>query len=163
MVEDVVRTLGYLCLGTRMKRIGDRLQAQTQRVLEELGVPVQAGQYPLLAAVHRLGPLTVGDLAEAIGITQPGATRAAAQLVRLGLFEMHAGRDDQRRRILSLTPAGQQIVANAERHVWPRVQTAVADLCDELSGPLLDQLAGIEDGMSAAPLAERPAGRRART
>ena len=31
MVEDVVRALGYLTLGTRMKRIGERLQADTQR------------------------------------------------------------------------------------------------------------------------------------
>lgn len=154
-MEDIVRSFGFLTLGTRMKRIGEKLQADTQRIIDDLGAPVQAGQYPLLGAVDRLGPLTVGDLAEAIGITQPGATRAAAHLVKAGLLEMRAGRDDQRMRILSLTAKGQKIVDDAKRDVWPRVEAAVANLCEDLSGPLLDQLAGLEDGLAETPLLKR--------
>ncbi|WP_457940212.1 MarR family winged helix-turn-helix transcriptional regulator [Mesorhizobium sp. 10J20-29] len=155
MVEDVVRSLGHLCLGTRMKRIGERLQAETQRIMDTLDVPVQAGQYPLLGAVDRLGPLTVGELAEAIGVTQPGATRAAGQLVKAGLLDMRSGRDDQRVRILSLTASGQKLVDDAKRDVWPHIEAAVADLCGELSGPLLDQLAGLEDSLAETPLVAR--------
>ena len=39
----------------------------------------------------------------------------------------------------------------AKRDVWPRIQEAVADLCADLDGPLLEQLAAIEDGLAAAP------------
>ena len=159
MVEDVVRSLGHLCLGTRMKRIGERLQGETQRILDSLEVPIQAGQYPLLGAIDRLGPLTVGELAEAIGITQPGATRAAAQLVKAGLLDMRPGSGDQRVRILSLTAMGRKIVDDAKRDVWPRIEAAVADLCAELSGPLLDQLAGLEDGLAETPLLRRSGGK----
>jgi DNA-binding MarR family transcriptional regulator len=157
MVEDVVRAFGFLTLGTRMKRIGERLQADTQKIMDELGAPLQASQYPFLAAVDRLGPLTVGDLAEAIGITQPGATRTVGQLVELGMLESEPAPDDQRRRIVSLTKEGRRLVATAKRHVWPRIRDAVADLCGDLDGPLLDQLAAIEDGLAAAPLDRRVA------
>jgi DNA-binding MarR family transcriptional regulator len=157
MVEDVVRSLGFLTLGTRMKRIGEKLQADTQKIMDELGAPLQASQYPFLAAVDRLGPLTVGELAEAIGITQPGATRTVGQLVDLGMLESEQAADDQRRRIVSLTKEGQRLVAVAKRDVWPRIREAVADLCGELDGPLLDQLAAIEDGLAAAPLDRRAA------
>ena len=34
MVRDVVRELGYLTLGSRLKRIGERLQGQAQALLE---------------------------------------------------------------------------------------------------------------------------------
>ncbi|TIX34303.1 MAG: transcriptional regulator, partial [Mesorhizobium sp.] len=47
-MEDVIRSLGFLCLGSRFKRIGEQLQADTQRVLDRLDVPVQSSQYPLL-------------------------------------------------------------------------------------------------------------------
>ena len=157
MVEDVVRAFGFLTLGTRMKRIGERLQADTQKIMDELGAPLQASQYPFLAAVDRLGPLTVGDLAEAIGITQPGATRTVGQLVELGMLESEPAPDDQRRRIVSLTREGKRLVATAKRQVWPRIRDAVADLCGDLDGPLLDQLAAIEDGLAAAPLDRRVA------
>ena len=42
MVEDVVRELGYLTLGSRLKRIGERLQAQAQVLLEEAGISLSA-------------------------------------------------------------------------------------------------------------------------
>jgi DNA-binding MarR family transcriptional regulator len=155
MVEDVVRSFGFLTLGTRMKRIGERLQADTQRIMDDLGAPLQASQYPFLAAIDRLGPLTIGELADAIGITQPGATRTVAQLVELGMLESEQARDDQRRRIVSLTKEGKRLVATAKRDVWPRIREAVADLCADLDGPLLDQLAAIEDGLAAQPLQRR--------
>ncbi len=157
MVEDVVRAMGFLTLGSRFKRIGERLQADTQRIMDELEVPIPAGQYPFLAAVDRLGPLTVGELADAVGITQPGATRSLAQLVELGLLDSRQTPDDQRRRILSLSRKGQALIDAAKRDVWPRIESAVTDLCGNLSGPLLDQLAAIEDGLAAAPLERRAA------
>lgn len=155
MVQDVVRTLGYLMLGTRMKRIGERLQASTQRVIDGFAVPVQAGQWPFLAALDTLGAVSVGELAEAIGITQPGATRTVGQLVRQGLVEVEQAADDQRRRIVSLSREGQRLVAAAKLDIWPSVSAAVADLCDPLEGPLLQQLAALEDGLAAVPLARR--------
>lgn len=160
MVEDVVRAFGHLTLGSRLKRIGERLQGDAQRIMEEHGVPLQASQYPFVAALDRLGPLTLGDLAEAVGITQPGATRAVSQLARDGMVRVRAARDDQRRRIVSLTAKGQAQVEFGRREVWPRIEAAVADLCRGLSGPLLDQLAAVEDGLATLPLARRPTGGR---
>ena len=157
MVEDVVRSFGFLTLGTRMKRVGEKLQADTQRIMDELGAPLQASQYPFLAAIDRLGPLTVGELAEATGITQPGATRTVALLVELGMLDTEQAADDQRRRIVSLSKEGKRLVEAAKRDVWPRINAAVIDLCGGLEGPLLDQLAAIEDGLAAAPLNRRAA------
>jgi DNA-binding MarR family transcriptional regulator len=154
MVEDVVRALGFLCLGTRLRRIGERLQADTQRIMDEAGVPIQASQFPLLAAIRRLGPLSVGELAEAVGISQPGATRGSALLVKAGYLKIGQA-NDQRRRVLSLTRKGHKLMEMAERDVWPRIENAVTDLCGSLSAPLLDQLMQIEDGLSDKPLYRR--------
>ena len=37
MVEDVVRHFGYLTLGTRLKRVGERLQSDTQKMIDAHG------------------------------------------------------------------------------------------------------------------------------
>ena len=163
MVEDVVRTFGFLTLGTRLKRIGERLQADTQRIISDAGVRLQPGQFPYLASVDRLGALTIGEIAEAIGITQPGATRVVSQLAALGLVKVRQAPEDQRRRIVTLTRKGQELVDQSKRELWPRIENAVADLCGELSGPLLTQLAAIEDGLAEKPLDRRlPAAKRRR-
>ncbi len=155
MMEDILRSLGYLCLGSRLKRMGEQLQANTQRLLDGLDVRVQSSQYPLLAALDKLGPLPVGELAQSLGVTQPGVTRSVSLLVDLGLVEATQSNDDQRRRMVSLTASGQHLVDVAKRDVWPQVENAVADLCRDLSGPLLDQLAAIEDGLATTPLYRR--------
>jgi len=155
LVEDVVRSLGFLCLGSRFRRIGERLQADTQQIIDELGVTLQSAQYPFLAAIDRAGPLTIGELAQAVGITQPGATRTISQLLELGYVDMRASVEDQRRRLISLTPKGQSLIDYSKNSVWPRVEQAVRELCGDLSGPMLEQLAALEEGLAQAPLARR--------
>ena len=155
MVEDIVRSLGFLCLGSRLKRIGERLQADTQLVLNELGVPLQSSQYPFLAALDRVGPLTVGELARSLGITQPAVTRTLSHLADLDLVESRQSADDQRQRVVALTAAGRRLVARAKRDVWPHIEAAVADLCGGLSGPLLTQLDQIEQGLGASSVHRR--------
>ncbi|AJD42025.1 MarR family transcriptional regulator [Rhizobium sp. SEMIA 4085] len=157
MVDDVVRTLGFLCMGSRFRRIGERLQADTQQIIEEYGIAIQAAQYPFLAALDRAGPLTIGELAQAVGITQPGATRTVSQLLELGLVDMQAAPDDQRRRLISLSRKGQELVDYSKQSVWPRISAAVADLCGDLNGPILAQLAAIEDRLAEAALVRRAA------
>lgn len=154
-MEDVVRSLGYLCLGTRFKRIGERLQADTQKIIEGLGGPVQPALYPTLAALDRLGPLGIGDIAEALGITQPGATNSVTQLSKMGLVAAEQPADDQRRRVITLTPAGRAAVEQGKALIWPRIEAAVAELCRDLPGDLLEQLAAIEDRLADGPLDRR--------
>lgn len=155
LTEDIIRAYGYLCLGSRFRRIGERLQADTQQIIEQFGVNIPAGQYPFLAALGRSEPMTIGELAEAVGITQPGATRILSQLAELGLVETRASDEDQRRKFVSLTSEGRALVERSRQEIWPKIEAAVRDLCGDLSGPLLQQLDGIEDGLTATALQRR--------
>lgn len=154
-IEDIVRTLGYLCLGSRFKRLGEQLQAGTQLILAQLDSPVAAGQYPMLAALDRMGPLTVGEMAQAVGLSQPGVTRSLLQLAEIGVLEINPSPSDGRIRVASLTPAGRDLVARGKASAWAEVEAAVATLCAGLDGPLLDQLSAIEDRLAANPLHKR--------
>lgn len=154
-IEDVVRALGYLCLGSRFRRIGEQLQAGTQQILAGLGSDVPVAQFPMLAAIDRLGPLTVGEMAVAMGVSQPGITRSLLQLAELGVVELTASPDDGRRRVATLTGAGRDLVARSKAGVWTTIEAAVAELCDDLDGPLLQQLGTIEDRLAATPLHKR--------
>src|SRR5436190_8483091 len=126
MSTDILRDLGPVFLGSRLKRLAERMQAGAARIITEAGLPLQPAQMPLLAALDR-GPLTVGQLVDAVGASQPGVTRAAGQLVRLGLVRAARGAD-QRQRTLSLTAAGEAAMARIKLLVWPRVGQAVDDM-----------------------------------
>lgn len=154
-MEDVVRSLGHLALGTRMKRIGERLQAETQELIVAAGIDVPVVQWTVLAALDRQGELSVGELAEALGVRQPGVTRTVGKMEADGLVRAASSRGDRRVKRVGLTDEGEALVARGKAELWPRIEAAVADACAGLSGSLLDQLSGLEDALQRAPLARR--------
>lgn len=154
-MDDIVRALGYLCLGSRLRRIGEQVQADSQRIMEHLDVPLQASQYPLLAAIDRLGPLSVGELSEALGVTQPGVTRVARLLAEAGYLTARKEKGDQRIRRLSLTEKGEALIARSKSEIWPVIEAAVREICDALDGSLLDRLGQLEDALREKPLHRR--------
>jgi len=157
MPEDIIGQLGLLTLGSRLKRIGDRMQADVARFVEKSGLSIQPAQYPLLAAIDRNGPLTVSELVEAVGVSQPGVTRSLTRLVEMGLVESSRVHRDQRHRTIALTAAGRDAMERSKREIWPHIEAAVAELCAGLSAPLLGQLGRIEAALEHAPLDQRAA------
>jgi DNA-binding MarR family transcriptional regulator len=61
------------------------------------------------------GPLTVGELADRLGITQQGASKALLDMERRGLVERTADPADRRVRRVALTPAALDAVHAARR------------------------------------------------
>lgn len=154
-MNDIVKELGLLTLGTRLKRLGERLQAQTQEILDAHGTSAPAAHQPALAAIDTLGPLTVGDLAWALGISQPGATRQLNQLQAAGLVQALQSSADLRMRTVTLTPLGREHVALARHRVWPAVEAAVASACGGDGMALLAQLDALEAALGESPLPQR--------
>ncbi len=150
---DVVAQMGPAFLGSRLKRLGERMQAGAASVLSDADIPLQPGHMPAMAAL-RTGPKTVGQLAEASGTSQPGMTRTVSQLKRLGLARDEAC-DDQRSRMIALTDEGERMARRIAELVWPRVGAAAEEILTLVEGNFLRQLAVIEDALAQASIAER--------
>ena len=155
MTQDIVKDLGHLTLGTRLKRLGERLHAQTQVMLEEAGIGLPASHFPILAGLDRLGQLSVGEIAEAVGMSQPGVTRMLEKLQTDGLVKSTPAPGDRRVRTIKLTTAGEKLVAASKRAVWPLIESAVADACEGRAESLLPALTSLEESLLDAPLSAR--------
>jgi DNA-binding MarR family transcriptional regulator len=156
-MRDHIKEKGYLALGSRFRRLGERLQSEVQELAQSEGIAVPASLFPTLGVIENTESLSVGDLAEALGISQPGATRNINQLVGLGLVETVESDEDRRAKRITLTRKGKALVTRAKTDLWPRVEKAVSDMCRPLDGSLLDMLAGIEQSLDTKPLHKRAA------
>lgn len=153
-MEDFVAALGFLPMGTRLKRLGERMQAGVQTHLDAHGFELQSAQFPLLAGLDRQGPMTISELAAGLGVTQPGVTRMILQLEARGLVERSDERADKRFKTVRLTAAGRQMMERAKTELFPAIAAAVADICggDE---DLLERLTRMEAAMAEISLPER--------
>ena len=155
-MQDVLAAEGAIMLGSRLKRLAERLQAGAQLVARDCGLETQPGQNALLAALGAHGAMTIGEVTQALGISQPAVTRMAGQLVTLGLIEASPVADDRRSRLLRLTAEGADAYSLARTTLWPRLRAAVSELCDV--EVLLREVSRIEAALAERGLELRPLG-----
>jgi DNA-binding MarR family transcriptional regulator/N-acetylglutamate synthase-like GNAT family acetyltransferase len=153
--RDVLAEQGALFLGSRLKRLAERMQADVAHVAERAGLSIQPSQYSLLATLDRFGPQTVGELTTAMELSQPAVTRMAAKLAQMGLVTIDRRHRDQRHKTVSLTAAAQADLECSKLRVWPQVESAVNEILRGLNGPLLDQIAQLERLLGDKPLHQR--------
>jgi DNA-binding MarR family transcriptional regulator/N-acetylglutamate synthase-like GNAT family acetyltransferase len=152
---DVLKERSALFLGSRLKRLAERMQGDVIRVAEGAGLAIQPSQYSLLATLDRYGPRTIGELTQAMELSQPAVTRMAAKLAEMGLVSIDRLHKDQRHKTVSLTEAGVADLERSKLYVWPQVEAAVRELLAGLGGPFLDQITAIERLLAEAPLDQR--------
>jgi GNAT superfamily N-acetyltransferase/DNA-binding MarR family transcriptional regulator len=154
MAIDVLADEGGVMLGSRFKRLAERLQAGAELIARDCGLPTRPGHMPLMTALWRKGPMGVGEAAEAPGFSQPAITRAARQLGTLGLVINQTDTADRRMRRLALTREGRAVMERASTALWPRIRAAVAEACDV--DALLGHVAALEAALAERPLDRRP-------
>ncbi|MEO0650450.1 MAG: MarR family winged helix-turn-helix transcriptional regulator, partial [Planctomycetota bacterium] len=157
--RDILRDLGPLALGSRLKRLSDWLLTDAAKIYRDSEHPHPTGQFPLIAALDRYGPMTVNDAAAVLGVSQPAATRTAAEAAKFGLVEAETSAGDRRVRTLSLTEVGRQSVAQMKLELWPRVEAAARELLRGTSGAFLRDVAALEARLAERSLLERYADR----
>ena len=146
MVEDFVASFGHTALGTRLKRSGMAMQAVAQKWLQAQGCELPSAQMPVLAALHFHGAQSTGELAQMLVIAQPGVSRMIDQMEKGGWVVSSATDADRRVRRITLSDRGKALAARAAR---PVIDAAVAELCADLDGSFIDQIAALEARLSA--------------
>lgn len=154
-MDDILADMGPVFLGSRLKRLAERMQAGAAQVIADTGLPLQSGHMAVLAAL-RGGPLSIGQLAATIGISQPGITRCVGQMAKLGIVADRPGAD-LRSRLIALTPEGCAMAETAAKDLWPRIGMAAQELMHGLTGSFMAQLAAMERELDQGSIASRAA------
>ena len=127
-VTDEALVFALLDAAWRVERRLDRLLSNTR------GISFR--EYQLIRALSRLydGAATRVELADAVGLTPSAVTRALKPIEKLGYVVTQKSDRDARRSLAELTPAGRELLADAQM----AVDDAIAGLgLEHLDGPAL--------------------------
>ena len=120
---DLMQQLGALALASRLKRLADRLMRDVSRIYADLHVEFQARWFPVVYYLKDRNEVPVTTVAADLGLTHPAVNQVAAVLTRKGLLISTRDRNDERRRLLSLSEKGRRTVAALEP-VWREIAAA---------------------------------------
>ncbi len=141
---EILSALQELALASRLKRLGEMLLKDVSSVYRELGIDFQARWFPVFFTLGRKSPLAVTELARAIGLSHPAINQVARQMIKHGLINEMKDRQDDRKRLLSLTDSGRQLLHRLEP-VWEEIRIANRDLLVESKTDLLGDLSRVEE------------------
>lgn len=106
-----------LGLGVLLKRLTERLYACIDQVYKESQVPFQASWFAPLVTIAAQGAQSITELANEIGLSHPAITHLSKQLLEAGLVKESTDPADGRRRLLSITSDGEQLLRTL-KPVW---------------------------------------------
>jgi DNA-binding MarR family transcriptional regulator len=124
------------------------------KVYLELGLPEYRPRFsPIVRTLVADGPLSIRELAKAVGVTHSAASQTVAQLTKGGLVTLEPG-EDARQRIVHLTDKTRELLPTIEAE-WQATKAALAELDAELTAPLGQVLGEIVVAVTRRPFRER--------
>jgi len=144
-----------LFLATRMKRLAERMQSESMRLVREHALPIQPSNVDLLATLYESGPQTIGEMARLLKLTQPTVTSYVASLIDQGLVELNREHADQRFKTITLTDAGRNAWIRSSVLVMSSLELAVEELLSDLTGPFLSNLERLEKRLDERSMDQR--------
>jgi DNA-binding MarR family transcriptional regulator len=148
-------------LGTQLRHLLDLLDGAVQAAYAEAGIDTRPRYTPVFRALAEREPSTLGQIAEAAGITQPAATQTIALMVKDGWVSVKPAPVDARQRLIRLTRKGRELYPRLQA-CWAATRLAAESLDADLPAPLSATLASAIGALNAQPFEQRIAKARAR-
>lgn len=121
-------------LGTQLRHLIDLLDGDVAQQYKDVGLDYRPRYTPIVRALTQLGTASIGQIAEAAGITQPAATQTVNLMKKDGLVTVEPGADG-RHRIVRLSAQGKELMPVLES-CWAATKAAADDLDAQLAVPL---------------------------
>jgi DNA-binding MarR family transcriptional regulator len=153
---DFIRSHGNAGIGARLRRVSDRLDREANAVYAHAGLHFEQRWMGVLMLLAARGEVTVGELAQALGITQPSVSQTLRSLQAAKMISEKADPGDARRRIQRLTKTGLTFVKKAEP-IWTALMESARDL-DREGIDLITPLDQLERALDRKSVYERALG-----
>jgi DNA-binding MarR family transcriptional regulator len=148
--------LGYLVLGSRMRRLSEAFLSEINKTYQAAGIPFDASWFPVFYLLSQNESLSIKELSEAIGVSHPAASQLVANLKSKKLLKTTTSSDDGRRQLVQLTKTGRALLEKIIP-VWDAVKLTMEELVDSNpeSRHLLAAISGVERSFRAVSLSEK--------
>jgi DNA-binding MarR family transcriptional regulator len=153
---NLYQSLGYLVLGSRLRRLSEGFLAEINRAYQNEGIDFEASWFPVFYLLSKNDSLSIKELSEQTEVSHPAASQLITNLKNKKLVTSATCTDDGRRQLVQLTDSGRKLLASI-LPVWDAILLAMDDvLADEPAcRDLLPSISALENAFKSVNLAER--------
>lgn len=148
--------LGYLVLGSRMRRLSEAFLSEINRTYQAAGIPFDASWFPVFYLLSRNESISIKDLSDATGVSHPAASQLVTNLKNKKLLKTTTSSTDGRLQLVHLTKTGRALLEQI-MPVWEAINVTMEELVhtDPESEHLLAAISGVERSFRAVSLSKK--------
>jgi DNA-binding MarR family transcriptional regulator len=153
---NLYQSLGYLVLGSRLRRLSEGFLAEINRAYQNEGIDFEASWFPVFYLLSKNNSLSIKELSEQTEVSHPAASQLITNLKNKKLVTSATCADDGRRQLVQLTDNGRELLAQI-LPVWDALLFAMDDVLtnDPACKNLLPSISALENAFRSANLADR--------
>jgi DNA-binding MarR family transcriptional regulator len=151
---DFYDRIGTASLGSRLRRLGDRLAEDAKPIYAMYGMQLQPRWFPVIYLLANEGKHSVTAIADEIGQTHASVSQIVGEMVKQDYARLSKGTSDGRKTFVSLSAKG----LGAARKLNPQLidaAAAVEDMQAEVGVDLWNTLVAIEQALDRQNLHRR--------
>jgi len=153
---NLYQSLGYLALGSRLRRLSENFLAEINRAYQNEGIDFDASWFPVFYLLSKNESLSIKELSEQTEVSHPAASQLITNLKNRGLVTSATCADDGRRQLVQLTDNGRALLAQI-MPVWDAILLAMDDMLVNEPGcrQLLSGISAVEKVFKHTSLADK--------
>jgi DNA-binding MarR family transcriptional regulator/N-acetylglutamate synthase-like GNAT family acetyltransferase len=151
---DLIQQLGALAFASRLKRLAERLHKDGSLIYKRQNLDFQARWFPVIYALSRHRRMAITELANDLNLTHPAINQIAGAMARKGLLISVKGKKDERRRFLSLSAKGRNLVKTLEP-IWREIKLATDEVLNSSDKNFLAAVTRLEKSLDSESMFNR--------
>ena len=153
---NLYQRLGFLVLGSRLRRISDSFLSEITRAYQNEGIDFDASWFPVFYLLAENDALSIKELSEQTEVSHPAASQLITGLKSKGLVTTTTSAEDGRKQLVTFTDKGRELLTQVQP-VWDAILLSMEEI--GMSNPVCDQLlpaiTALETAFQSEKLAER--------
>jgi DNA-binding MarR family transcriptional regulator len=146
-------SLGYLVLGSRLRRLSEAFLSEINKTYQAAGIDFDASWFPVFYLLSKNESLSIKELSDTTGVSHPAASQLVTNLKSKKLLKTTTSAEDGRRQLVQLTKAGHTLLERI-LPVWEALGLAMEELvtADPESQHLLLAITALENEFRSVSL-----------
>jgi len=155
---DYVAELGMLVVDHRLRRLVDQLLAAQAEVYVHEKIAFEPRWTSTFLLLERDGPMPVTAVAGRLRLTHPAVIKLTNAMIEANLVADIDDENDDRRRLLQLTPRARRVSPRLHR-IWDALTETQREIFKQARCNVLDVIDRVENQLTHKPIARRVAHR----
>jgi DNA-binding MarR family transcriptional regulator len=156
MSDNYYEKLGQLILGSRLRKLSERLMLEMGNIYKSRNIEFEPGWFHIMYLLSENEKMSITQISEMLQVSHPSVIQVVGVLEKRDIVKISIDSSDKRKRMVELSDNGISLLERI-KPVWNEIdQMMITFLSEgEYSMNILNAIAEIEKNLEAKPLSER--------